>query len=921
MSGLADVHDAGALLANIFHEVYLCNVDTLPKGTERLRDYITNVMSAHEHPSMTGAVPVAMLLASDTSSVDCQPGCALDFIKITHDSSASDILQIRVIAHLACAAFNAGDTDIARIYRTLITDPGMAAKSYLPGMPEDGMAMVMKALQGRWWKCPNGHPYYVDACGRPTEVKPCPIPGCPHKIGGNNHVQLAGQSDVDEKLQGSTSYFQKSRAVDNSPMGYALSPINSQETLREMSPQRSTVVQLLTHAALVMGAATGGEQWETDAEGQLVDNEKRAMFLNSCDKGQNRSMGAFFLQQFKRNWRDFVQTLGRSEDEAATLLHQIIALMANDVDPLPDGGQAYRDEADTAYQNRRHADLGRAEVDENFASELSNDTGDPKVFTLLSTRQTWENEACKRYLAKTLDPDGMTGRLQQLSESFVGADEATIFMGELKETGDANALSAEERAHSMPLLWSFRRPFTIQRFKDALQLADPKTDDRYKRPILARLFQSDQGGEGVSPVLEHQLRNLQYLPGVLTMCRELNQRYSRRISRQEARVITFGDFLNEADTTGNGDAMREAFAQYAAAFNGSIEFLDRFGCTEIPPAYKAIRVSEATNIAISLFDDQDEMLLCGALIQWLKFKHEEVLLSVDEMMLLNGNESQRYAGGTLRARWDFFTQDQAFAYDLPLIEDYIKKQCVTYSSDGDLVYDFKKAEDWIVDRFFTGKPLLDLDIGKFMFPEDTVSADRESLKGVIAQEPLPGQMVQDIRAELSTSTLASRTRSAVATVISFITASSQELSASAGNTLVETYVRETLLIPGDHLQSKEVAKQVCIKHLDAVWMLLDQLASPDPFAGVDPFYKQDLSEANVASLMEAAKKMDVKGVIAPFLMEFIKDHIRGRPDFVSTALKDWCYELEDDGFDDHFPDDINMPQVVACYKLLDNISQ
>merc|ERR1711871_194283 len=212
-------------------------------------------------------------------------------------------------------------------------------------------------------------------------------------------------------------------------------------------------------------------------------------------------------------------------------------------------------------------------------------------------------------------------------------------------------------------------------------------------------------------------------------------------------------------------------------------------------------------------------------------------------------------GRNKRASSHFFTKDQAFSYDLTVINQFVKKQCVSYSADGDLEYDFKKAEDWVVDRFFTGRPILDLDMPRFMFPEESLGTERDNLKGLIAQEPLPGQTRQEIESELSTPTLASRTLQAMSTVVSFITASAQELSKTAGDTLVEDYVHNTLLIPGDMLQSKEVSKQVCLKHLDSVCELLDQLANPDPFAGVDLWYRQELSKEDVPRLEAAALAM------------------------------------------------------------------
>jgi hypothetical protein len=41
---------------------------------------------------------------------------------------------------------------------------------------------------------------------------------------------------------------------------------------------------------------------------------------------------------------------------------------------------------------------------------------------------------------------------------------------------------------------------------------------------------------------------------------------------------------------------------------------------------------------------------------------------------------------------------------------FVEKQCVQYSSSGNVVYDFKKAEQYLLDVYFSGKPLIDLEV-------------------------------------------------------------------------------------------------------------------------------------------------------------------------------------------------------------------
>lgn len=41
---------------------------------------------------------------------------------------------------------------------------------------------------------------------------------------------------------------------------------------------------------------------------------------------------------------------------------------------------------------------------------------------------------------------------------------------------------------------------------------------------------------------------------------------------------------------------------------------------------------------------------------------------------------------------------------------FVEKQCVQYGGSGNVLYDFKKAEQYLLDVYFSGKPLIDLEV-------------------------------------------------------------------------------------------------------------------------------------------------------------------------------------------------------------------
>jgi hypothetical protein len=57
---------------------------------------------------------------------------------------------------------------------------------------------IMNVATGRWYICPNGHPYSVGECGRPMESISCPECGAP--IGGHDHQPNQGNVEIQNNL-------------------------------------------------------------------------------------------------------------------------------------------------------------------------------------------------------------------------------------------------------------------------------------------------------------------------------------------------------------------------------------------------------------------------------------------------------------------------------------------------------------------------------------------------------------------------------------------------------------------------------------------------------------------------------------------------------------------------------------------------
>ncbi|MES1913984.1 MAG: hypothetical protein MHM6MM_006124, partial [Cercozoa sp. M6MM] len=166
--------------------------------------------------------------------------------RVTKSSTQKNISMARVIVHMSALEF----------FRPLMQVLEQPSDYYLPCQPEDATAMAIRALGGRWYKCPNGHSYYVDRCGRPTEILRCSE--CGAKIGGTNHNLLGNNQDVDTNLAGNTNYHQRSAASDQSPKGYALPSLQEERqsgnhlSARGLPPVSYRVMRILLHSLMCL---------------------------------------------------------------------------------------------------------------------------------------------------------------------------------------------------------------------------------------------------------------------------------------------------------------------------------------------------------------------------------------------------------------------------------------------------------------------------------------------------------------------------------------------------------------------------------------------------------------------------------------------------------------------------------------------
>jgi len=297
------------------------------------------------------------------------------------------------------------------------------------------------------------------------------------------------------------------------------------------------------------------------------------------------------------------------------------------------------------------------------------------------------------------------------------------------------------------------------------------------------------------------------------------------------------------------------------------------------------------------------------------------------LLLLRGKEHQRSKGGMRGVvSTKFLTSAHTLSYDLLNgFVPFVEKQCVEYNASGNLVYDFKNAEQYLLDVYFTGKPLIDIEMRMFQFANEVGTFNTTLLKQKVAQEPLPGDIATAILKDLGSPAAARKALELLETCVSFLQATGgttvRELK--VGNQKLGEYAQTTLMMKEAEFGSKVVSSRVLLKHVDALWRLLRDFTVVNPFANVRPRYKAKLDEKLKAELLDVSHKFDLPILLPAMkdcMMSQLSEDTLGAEMMLKETLDYWFQQLDDQGNLDWlqlFPEEIQNQHFLETYYLLE----
>jgi RZ type zinc finger domain/AAA domain (dynein-related subfamily) len=868
LSQVAPNQVKGALLASVFCECLLIQV--LPQIPSVTRQKIEDVQNwVTQSPTLQAFMRPfeRQLVLFFSGRVPVRAHGGHRALTLSPSSSTEQIELMRLVVHL-CARVISSDVSRPQIlshFQALILSPHKMYDSWLPMQPEDATAMAVRVLGGRWYKCPNGHAYYVDQCGRPTVIQKCAT--CGVDIGGTDHNLLDTNQDLDDDLTGNTNYSQRTKVKDSSEANYCLRPAKEEKTLFDSVRGTAAIpcraMRLMLHIALVSGSIAGEDTWL-----KLVPP-----LMNKTYHAECKDPASFFAAQLMEDWEAMNKMVSnKSVDDVATLLHVSLIRMGADDSKV---GAIFRDQ---------------------------------------DQRSQWE-KACEAHLEPLVDQTLMGERLEQASQDFkVGDDdEGNVFAAELLERFDIENMKRDMRFKTSAALWNFRKPFELADFRNAMMM-DQKHNDKY--PLLYGFLDK-----------EDRFRALRHLPGAVEFVMLMHDRHNRRIDWDGARQTTIGDVLKDVpDRRRWLRAFADFKVLWDLLWNPG--YVERDGCLIIPQSFIDAKLSHDTPISFCLPHEANEGICPQALLSFAGQLHNGFLEVVGQLLLLRGEELGNRGDATdSQLSSKYFTNAHALLYNFSEFSQFVEKQCV-HNMRGGVEFDFASAEQFLLHNYFIGKPIINLELPMMQYSNVVGTASTDVLKQKVRQEVLPKDVCDSILRELGSMAVARSCMELLETCISFLQATGGGLvqQLDIGEISLGDYAKDVLLMKDADFGSATVGRELKLKHIVSLHSLLQDFTTFDPTALVHEKYKRELTmdEKQLASLNE---QLDHLNAYMPLILSAMKSYMPALAESNTgddQIIKDNLGYKEAEGIDgfladeswymDHFPAGVTMSNFVALYK-------
>ncbi|XP_041937940.1 E3 ubiquitin-protein ligase rnf213-beta isoform X4 [Alosa sapidissima] len=239
-------------------------------------------------------------------------------LQLDRGMSARRRTLLELLVH-AGSVLHSGNRLLSQLQR-IASQPQNMTGAFLPTMPDDNSSQAQQWMAtGReqnlkTYKCANGHLSFVGECGKPVAVSKCPECGVP--IGGVSHNPVTGFT------------LATGGVGDQTQPGHILGEarLRSEAPERQMSSVQSCLLRLLTHLAMLLGAAQNQQ--------------------GVCAMIQHRvhNVIEFLYNHLEKDMEVLGHSLDLNMDDTAIIVHLILSASARD---------SYQQRADLASRQGR----------------------------------------------------------------------------------------------------------------------------------------------------------------------------------------------------------------------------------------------------------------------------------------------------------------------------------------------------------------------------------------------------------------------------------------------------------------------------------------------------------------------------------------------------------------------------------------
>eukprot|EP01124_Arcella_intermedia_P034928 TRINITY_DN8767_c0_g1_i1.p1 TRINITY_DN8767_c0_g1~~TRINITY_DN8767_c0_g1_i1.p1 ORF type:complete len:3649 (-),score=794.98 TRINITY_DN8767_c0_g1_i1:25-9951(-) len=499
-----------------------------------------------------------------------------------------------------------------------------------------------------------------------------------------------------------------------------------------------------------------------------------------------------------------------------------------------------------------------------------------------------------------------------ISAFYKNYDVENSLLSDIRERTNLTKLSKNERNLTLPTLWRFRQPMTMDHLTMHFNL---QASNKLDYPIL-HMFLTD----------EEKVRTLCHLYHAIEWPALLAKKFDKRIDRRFSSSTTIGEVLRDLPID-EARRWETAFNGFKSAWNTLWVHVDRFTCMEIPQDWKTIVMDEKVTICFCLMDEKDEGICSLALLNYMVNKHNQFFEKLSAIKKEKGeNDDFKFKVSSRTLKPSHLIKYNIETELLPFLQRQAE-QDLEYGKGANIHYNFKRIEQYVIDTILAGKPQIDLEVRRFTYTNEArVLGSLALVKDVITQAPLTEDMKTKLKQELGSNLhLTNKVLRLLEICIGFITATGSHNHQIPGDQFLASYIKDTLLMKED--LGSYLEKTVQLRHIVAFYQLLEKQLNIDPFENVMPQYTKQLPQNLQQVVKEAAPKLNLR-VLLPLMKECLLRYMTeggniGPEVSVWDVLGVWeipgVGELgEEEWFKSHFPRTIESRFFLSTYKFLNS---